>query len=95
MQNCFKQDIFHWFVVIIATFFFLYFQNHYSWLKVYPEQFIIPLSIWMDVSMDWFVKWFGWIFKSFSWLLKWPVEGVRNLLHFLPWVVSIFLFCEM
>ena len=82
-----------WVIVILITIICLSFQNQYSWIKEYPQEYILPLSLWMNSGMDWFVEWFGWIFKSISWFLEWPIKFVRNLLHLLPWSVTVFLFC--
>ena len=43
--------------------------------------------------MEWVVDYSGWFFKGISWFLEWPIKGVRWLLHFLPWTVTVFLFC--
>ena len=65
-----------WVIVIIITINCLIFQNQYSWIKEYPQDYIVPLSLWMNLGMDWFVEWFGWIFKSISWFLEWPIKFV-------------------
>ena len=93
MNSFYKKDLFQWTFVIIFTLVCILMQNEFIWLKVYPEDYVIPLSLWMNTGMSWFVENFGWLFKGISWFLEWPIKGVRVLLQQLPWSVSIFLFC--
>ena len=93
MKSLLQNDMVHWTFVILFTLICIGMQNQLNWIKVYPSDYIIPLSLWMDTSMKWFVEYFGWFFKGISWLLEWPIKTVRWILHFLPWSVSVFLFC--
>ena len=81
MKKWYEQDLVHWSTVIIFTILCLYAQTKFIWIKEYPKDYIIPLSLWMNIGMDWFVEWFGWFFRGISWLLEWPVKGVRVLLQ--------------
>ena len=68
-------------------------QNQFSWIKEFPKEYIIPLSSVLNTGMNWVVEYCGWVFKGISWFLEWPIKWVRVILHFLPWTVTVFLFC--
>ena len=68
-------------------------QNQFSWIKEFPKEYIIPLSSVLNTGMNWVVEYCGWFFKGISWFLEWPIKWVRVILHFLPWTVTVFLFC--
>ena len=93
MKTLLKLDLFQWFFVIAITVSFLLMQNQFVWLKEFPKEFIFPLSAILNSGMEWVVDYSGWFFKGISWFLEWPIKGVRWLLHFLPWTVTVFLFC--
>ena len=93
MKSLIKQDIFQWSFVIIITITCLLMQNQFSWIKEYPKEYVVPLSAILNFGMNWVVEYFGWFFKGISWFLEWPIKWVRILLHFLPWTVTVFLFC--
>ena len=93
MKSLFKNDAIQWSFVIIITIVLLLIQNQFPWLKEYPKDYIIPLSSMLNFGMNWVVEYSGWFFKGISWFLEWPIKGVRWLLHFLPWTVTVFLFC--
>ena len=93
MKSLFKNDAIQWSFVIIITIVLLLIQNQFPWLKEYPKDYIIPLSSMLNFGMNWVVEYSGWFFKGISWFLEWPIKGVRWFLHFLPWTVTVFLFC--
>ena len=93
MKSLFKNDAIQWSFVIIITIALLLIQNQFPWLKEYPKDYIIPLSSMLNFGMNWVVEYSGWFFKGISWFLEWPIKGVRWFLHFLPWTVTVFLFC--
>ena len=93
MRTLADRNTLHWLGVIALTLFCLALQGEWKWLAEYPKDLVIPLSDWLNAIMDWIVEYFGWFFKGISKLLEWPIEGVRALLHALPWSVTIFLIC--
>ena len=93
MKSLFKNDIIQWSFVIIITIALLLMQNQFSWIKEFPKEYIIPLSSVLNTGMNWVVEYCGWFFKGISWFLEWPIKWVRVILHFLPWTVTVFLFC--
>jgi len=93
VKSLFKNDAIQWSFVIIITIVLLLIQNQFPWLKEYPKDYIIPLSSMLNFGMNWVVEYSGWFFKGISWFLEWPIKGVRWFLHFLPWTVTVFLFC--
>ena len=93
MKSLFKNDTIQWSFVIIITIALLLMQNQFSWIKEFPKEYIIPLSSVLNTGMNWVVEYCGWFFKGISWFLEWPIKWVRVILHFLPWTVTVFLFC--
>ena len=93
MKSLFKNDTIQWSFVIIITITLLLMQNQFSWIKEFPKEYIIPLSSVLNTGMNWVVEYCGWFFKGISWFLEWPIKWVRVILHFLPWTVTVFLFC--
>jgi glycine betaine/proline transport system permease protein len=83
----------HWLGVIGVMLVCLALKNEWDWLATYPENWILPLSDWLNAIMNWIVKYFGWFFLGISWLLEWPIKAVRFALNALPWSVTTFLFC--
>ena len=93
MRALADRDTLHWLGVIGVTLVCLALQGEWKWLAEYPKDLVIPLSDWLNAVMDWIVEYLGWFFLGISWLLEWPIDGVRALLHALPWSVTIFLVC--
>lgn len=87
------RGLIHWLGIIAVTLISLAIQGEVAWMKVYPKEMVIPLTIWMNAAMDWFVAMFGWFFSGIAWALDWPIKWVQWLLHSLPWIVTVFLFC--
>jgi glycine betaine/proline transport system permease protein len=82
-----------WLGVIGVTLACLALQGEWTWLAEYPQDWVLPLSGWLNVIMNWIVKNCGWFFLGISWTLEWPIKAVRFTLHALPWSVTTFLFC--
>ncbi len=95
MSFRYDRSSLHWLGVIGVTLFCLFMRDDWEWMAKYPADLVIPVSDWLNVVMDWIVKYLGWFFLGISWLLEWPIKGVRWLLHSLPWVVTVFLFCTV
>ena len=90
-SSIFDKNTFSWIVIIFITIGFLFFQDKWGWISKYPKEFIIPISDWINFSMEKFINKFGWFFLNISWLLSWPIIGAQWLLYSVPWVVIIFL----
>lgn len=80
-----------WLGLIAATLIFLALRESAGWLIVYPGEWVIPITPWLNVFMDWCVEHFGPFFRAFSAALDVPMSGVRNLLNWLPWSVTLVL----
>ncbi|MEP5088474.1 MAG: glycine/betaine ABC transporter permease, partial [Paracoccaceae bacterium] len=87
-----RSDV-HWLGVIGVTLICIAFQGEWAWMAKYPKDMILPMSDWLNVIMDWIVKYFGWFFLGVSGALEWPIKAVRFLLNGLPWSVTTFSFC--
>ena len=90
-SSIFEKNTFSWIVIIFITIGLLFFQDKWGWISKYPKEFIIPISDWINFSMEKFINKFGWFFLNISWLLSWPIIGAQWLLYSVPWVVIIFL----
>ena len=90
-STIFEKNTLSWIVVIFITIVLLFFQDKWDWISKYPKELIVPVSDWINFSMEKFIDKFGWFFLNISWLLSWPIIGAQWLLHSVPWVVVIFL----
>ena len=90
-STIFEKNTLIWIVIILITIVLLFFQDKWDWISKYPKELIIPVSDWINFSMEKFIDKFGWFFLNISWLLSWPIIGAQWLLHSVPWVVIIFL----
>ena len=89
----FDRGLTHWLGVIVVTLILISIQSEVSWIKSYPETLIAPFSGWLNSSMAWFIERFGWIFLGMATFLEWPIKGMQWVLHALPWIATVFLFC--
>jgi glycine betaine/proline transport system permease protein len=65
-------------------------RSEQGWMVVYPEQWVPPIDEFFNVAMrEYFIPWFKWLFRAISWALEWPMIGLRDLLHWLPWPVVV------
>ena len=90
-STIFEKNTLSWIVIIFITIVLLFFQDKWVWISKYPKELIVPVSDWINFSMEKFIDKFGWFFLNISWLLSWPIIGAQWLLHSVPWVVIIFL----
>ena len=90
-STIFEKNTLSWIVVIFITIVLLFFQDKWDWISKYPKELIVPVSDWINFSMEKFIDKFGWFFLNISWLLSWPIIGAQWILHSVPWVVVIFL----
>ncbi len=78
-----------WLGIIGVTLLFLALRDQAGWLIDYPEDWVIPITPWLNTFMDWCVASFGPFFRAFSAALDVPMSAVRNLLNWLPWSVTL------
>ena len=78
-----------WLGLIAATLSFLALRESAAWLIVYPEEWVIPITPWLNIFMEWCVNHFGPFFRAFSAALDVPMSAVRDLLNWLPWSVTL------
>ena len=90
-STIFEKNTLSWIVIILITIVLLFIQDKWDWISKYPKELIVPVSDWINFSMEKFIDKFGWFFLNISWLLSWPIIGAQWLLHSVPWVVIIFL----
>lgn len=66
-----------------------------SWIVKYPSDWQVPLQVWVNVFMDWFVATFQWFFRAIAWVMEWPMTGIQAVLQWLPWPVTIAAFVAL
>ncbi len=81
-----------WFGLIAITLAFLAFRESAAWLIVFPIEWVVPITDWLNVFMGWCVAHFGPTFRAFSAALDIPMTAVREVLNWLPWSVTLALF---
>ena len=78
-----------WLVTGVAVVALFALRGQYDWVTKLPDELIIPLDVWLNAFMEWFVARFKWLFRAMSALLDWPMTGLQGLLHWLPWPATI------
>ena len=79
--------------VVIVLSFLLY--EDLPWLMRIEEGSGAPINVWLNAFMDWFVDTFKFIFRGISWVIEWPMIGMREFLHWLPWPAAIAAVCAL
>uniref|UniRef100_UPI003B52C6B1 ABC transporter permease n=1 Tax=Roseovarius indicus TaxID=540747 RepID=UPI003B52C6B1 len=78
-----------WCALIALTLVFLAVQGSAGWLVAYPEDWVVPITPFLNSFMDWCVDVFGPFFRAFSAALDVPMTAVREFLNWLPWSVTL------
>lgn len=55
------------------------------WLVRLPDDLVVPLNLWINDAMRWFVEIFKPVFRAITWLTGFPMTWIQGLLHWLPW----------
>ena len=90
MKRWRKTDLI-WIGLIAITLLFLGLREKAGWLIAYPDDWVIPVTHWLNAFMDWTVEKMGPLFRAFSAVLDVPMSAVREFLNWLPWSVTIML----
>ncbi|MCB1395095.1 MAG: ABC transporter permease subunit [Rhodobacteraceae bacterium] len=56
---------------------------------VFPKDWAVPITPWLNAGMTWAVEHFGFLFRAFSAAVDVPMKAVREVLHWLPWAVTV------
>ena len=78
-----------WAVLILTTLALLAMQESAGWLVEYPDAWVVPITPWLNVFMQWCVDTVGPAFRAFSAAADVPMTAVRELLNWLPWSVTL------
>ena len=86
-----RNRVFHllWAVLIGTTIAVLAGGTRDGWMINYPADWVVPITPWLNAVMAWCVTVFGVYFRALSTLLDVPMAAVRDLLHWLPWSVTL------
>ena len=83
------RDLVAWLAVLVASACAFALLPELPWLKALPADLLPPISDWINVAMAAFVDNFKWLFRAVNWLLDWPMWGLQEFLHWLPWPAAI------
>ena len=75
--------------LILLTVILLVQRDAAGWLIDYPDDWVVPLTPWLNIFMGWCVDTFGSVFRAVSAGLDVPMTAVRWLLNWLPWSVTL------
>ena len=64
-------------------------RRELPWLVTYPADLVVPLDVWINTAMAWFVALARGFFRTLSWLFALPMNGLRVALHWIPWPAAI------
>jgi glycine betaine/proline transport system permease protein len=78
-----------WFALIGLTLVVLGFRDRLGWLMEFPEAWEWPMTEWLNTGMGWLVETAGPAFRAFSDLMDYPMSWVRELLHWMPWALTV------
>ena len=90
-----ERDLIVWAVVIAVVAGCFALRGHVEWIESYPDSWTVPVALWINHFMEWFVAHFQGLFKAFSWVLKWPMIWIQDLLQWLPWPATIAAFAVL
>ena len=78
-----------WFGVLALVLVLALLQVRFPQLHAYPKEWQLPLTDWLNVAMDGVVAQTKPFFRFFSRIMSYPMQGVADLLAWLPWPVSV------
>ena len=77
--------------LILLMLFLLVRRDAAGWLIEYPADWVVPVTPWFNVFMSWCVEVAGPAFRAIAAAIDVPMTAVRDLLHWLPWSVTLIL----
>ncbi|HEA68612.1 MAG TPA: ABC transporter permease subunit [Desulfobacterales bacterium] len=78
-----------WACVTAVSLAILLLQDSITWLDKYPDAWVLPINVWINTAMDWFVRNFKGLFHIIAWLMDVPMQGLAGLLQWLPWPATV------
>ena len=78
-----------WLGLIALTLGFVAARGPAGWLIDYPDEWVVPITPWLNAFMSWCVDTFGPTFRAVSAALDVPMSAVRHLLNWMPWSVTV------
>ncbi len=78
-----------WALLLALTIAALFIQGATDWIVAFPDQWVVPITPWLNSGMAWFIDQFGAAFRAFSAAVGVPMKAVRDLLNWLPWSVTL------
>ena len=78
-----------WGAVLAAVLALALVQPQLPSLKVYPVDWVLPVTDWLNAGMDWFVAVFKPVFRALSAIMEYPLDWFSDFLGWLPWSVGL------
>ncbi len=88
-QSRIDGDLVAWLVAGVLVIACFIWRKDISWLLKYPAEWMLPVSDWINIVMQWFIDHFRWLFKTITAILNPVMKGIQALLHWLPWPATI------
>ncbi|MEH6442890.1 MAG: ABC transporter permease subunit [Oceanospirillaceae bacterium] len=79
----------NWFWLLSLVVISLLLSSQFSWIKDYPQHWQLPFVSALNLAMNWFVEHTEHGFKAAAALLIHPMQWIRQLLQWLPWLLVI------
>ncbi|MFT5706097.1 MAG: glycine betaine/proline transport system permease protein [Oceanospirillaceae bacterium] len=79
----------NWFWLLSFVSISLVLSSQFSWIKDYPQHWQLPLVNGLNMGMNWFVEHTEQGFKAVAALLIYPMQWIRQLLQWLPWLLVV------
>ena len=83
-----RRTLLIWFLVLASVLALALLQTRFPDLRAYPEAWTLPVTNWLNVSMDWFVGVFKPTFRALSAVMDYPLQWISAFLGWLPWSVG-------
>lgn len=81
-----------WLAVLGAVLLLVAVQARLPHLTAYPAEWQLPLADWLNAGMGWIVDHTKPFFRFVAWGMGFPMQGVANLLAWLPWSATVTIF---
>lgn len=87
-----ESGLLPWLIVLAFAALTIVLKDQAGWLIDYPTAWTLPIATWVGDFVEAFVELTKPFFRAISWLLDRPMTGLKLLLQWLPWIVTIALF---
>ena len=90
-RSTFPNGSLAWAAVLAGMLGLLALRGSLPWAFIYPADWVVPATRWLNDMMAWFIAAFGPGFRASSTFIDQVMAGVRWLIHAVPWSVMLIL----